>query len=512
VQGIGVERLLDDPRFANADWRSAARFVAAREQPSDGIVYGHDGMKWLFGFYHPGGPGEYIPPFAGRERRQEIEEALRRFTLDHERIWFVPWWNSDTDVIVERWLTDNAYLTIDRWIDRSVRVLLFASPRGAPVFQSSTVRFDGLVRLDGWAVDRTETRQGDVLRVDLRWTALEPVSDELRTLLILRDGAGRRLAVSDRAPRNAPTVGWLAGRSVVDRIGLLVPPGTPAGEYELALGVYDAGTGAALSPDAPAPGGLVRLGTVRVTDETPRFDPAAVEADRRLAADLGRGIRLVGVSFAPGARRQGDRIELITFWQPAVDGATAPVRVGIGERSAASQVGGLPAGAIERRDLAVRVPPTFAPGRYDLWIAGDTGRVVLDRIEVVAAPPLPAPLPPARPLDVRFGDVATLLGATVRRESGTTEVRLLWRAERELEQDLAVFVHLLDEAGRIVAQADGPPAGGAAWTGRWMAGLQFDDIHRLPSDAPGRIVVGLYDPVTLQRLATPGSDSVQIAP
>lgn len=512
LQGIGVERLLADPRYANADWRTAARFVAAREQPNDGIVYGHDGMKWLFGFYHPGGPGEYIPPFAGRERRQEIEEMLRRFTTDHERVWFVPWWNSDTDVIVERWLTDTTYLTLDRWIDRSVRLLLFASPRGTPAFQPSAVRFDDLLQLDGWALDHVTANQGDVLRVDLRWTALTPVEEEVRRLLVLRDRHGRRFAVSDRAPRNVPTTGWPAGRALTDRVGLLVPPGTPAGEYELAVGLYDAASGRALLPTAPAPGGLLPLGTVRVSAATPPFDPAAVEADRSLNVEVGRDVRLVGVSIPPGARRQGDRIEAVTFWQPLTTGATATLRVGLGERAIDHQVGGLPAGAIERRDFTLSVPPTLAPGRYPLWVAGDVGRVVLATIEVVPAPPLPTPAPPARAMEARFGDLATLLGVTVRREGGVTEVRLLWQAEREVERELAVFVHLLDETGRIIAQADGPPAGGAAPTGRWTPGLRFDDVHRLPSDAPGRVIVGLYDPATLERVPTSTGDSVQVAP
>lgn len=512
LQGVGVERFLADPRYANADWRAAARFVAAREQPNDGIVYGHDGMKWLFGFYHPGGPGEYIPPFEGRERRHEIEEMLRRFTAEHPRVWFVPWWNSDTDVIVERWLTDHAYLTLDRWIDRSVRLLLFASPRGTPPLQPSAVRFGDLVELDGWAIDRVTASQGDILRVDLRWTALTPVEEEVRRLVVLRDNRGRRLAVNDRAPRNAPTTGWPAGRALTDRVGLLVPPGTPAGEYELAVGLYQTASGRALLPSAPAPGGLLPLGTVRVSAAMPPFDPAAVEADRPLNVEVGRDIRLVGVSIPPGARRQGDRIEVVTFWQPLTTSASATIRVGLGERATEHEVGGLPARAIERRDLTLSVPPTLAPGRYPLWVAGDVGRVVLDTIEIVPATPLPTPAPPARAMEARFGDLATLLGATVRREGGVTEVRLLWQAEREVERELVVFVHLLDETGRIIAQADGPPAGGAAPTGRWTPGLRFDDVHRLPSDTPGRIMIGLYDPATLARVPTNGGDSVQVAP
>ncbi|MFN8532290.1 MAG: glycosyltransferase family 39 protein [Dehalococcoidia bacterium] len=512
IQSVGVERLLGDERYANADWRAAARLVAARERPGDGIVYGHDGMKWLFGFYHPAGRDEYIPPFDGAQRRQEIEATLETFGATHDRVWFVPWWNSDTDIAVERWLNANAYLALDRWVDRSIRILQYASPTSMPPARLSGATFDGTIRLDAWSIDHTTAEQGDILRVDLHWAAIDEVETDLKRLLVLRDSAGRRLAANDRAPRNAPTTGWQPGRTLIDRVGLSIPPGTPAGDYELAVGLYESETGASLPPDSGAQGGLVRLGTVTIGQQAPVFDAAAVEADRLLSAEIAPDVRLIGASYSAGARRQGDIVELTTFWQPAAAGVDAEVRVGLGERSQALDLdlARLPAGAIARRDTSIRVPPTISPGRYELWASGDRARVSLGTIEVVAAPPLAEGAPPERKIGARFGDLATLIGATVRRDASGTEVRLAWRAEREVDGSLAVFVHLVDETGRILVQSDGIPAGGAAPASRWTAGLRFEDIHRLASEAPGRIVVGLYDPATGRRVPVDGGDSVTL--
>ena len=63
--------------------------------------------------------------------------------------------------------------------------------------------------------------------------------------------------------------------------------------------------------------------------------------------------------------------------------------------------------------------------------------------------------------------------------------------------DYTVFIHLLDEEGRIVAQQDGEPFGGAYPTSVWQQGELLGDEYRLqlPASLPGgtyRVVAGLY--------------------
>jgi hypothetical protein len=60
-----------------------------------------------------------------------------------------------------------------------------------------------------------------------------------------------------------------------------------------------------------------------------------------------------------------------------------------------------------------------------------------------------------------------------------------------------VFVHLLDEQGRLVAQHDGEPGGGLVLTTTWQPGETVADNHGLlvPIDVAGgrfTVQVGLY--------------------
>ena len=80
-----------------------------------------------------------------------------------------------------------------------------------------------------------------------------------------------------------------------------------------------------------------------------------------------------------------------------------------------------------------------------------------------------------------------------------------------------MFTQLLDHSGRVAAQHDGPPQGGARPTSSLIPGEIVADDHLLAEAAvlpPGRyrLIAGLYDPATGQRLAGPdGATFVHLA-
>lgn len=83
---------------------------------------------------------------------------------------------------------------------------------------------------------------------------------------------------------------------------------------------------------------------------------------------------------------------------------------------------------------------------------------------------------------------------------------LRWQSLRPVNQDYHVFVHLLDSHGEKIAQRDGQPVQWMRPISSWQPGEEILDHYGflLPKDAiPGdyHIAVGLYDPVTGQRLS-----------
>jgi hypothetical protein len=150
------------------------------------------------------------------------------------------------------------------------------------------------------------------------------------------------------------------------------------------------------------------------------------------------------------------------------------------------------------------------------------GRTVLTRIKIIA-PSQPAS--PSQTLDANLGNRAHLIGYDLASQTiqpgATVPLTLYWRVTDRLERDYQVFVQLVSDQGAIIGQGDGPPLENAYPTSFWASGETLRDPHRLvvrddaPS-GPARIVVGLYDLTTGQRLSvldstgTPTGDHIVV--
>jgi hypothetical protein len=134
--------------------------------------------------------------------------------------------------------------------------------------------------------------------------------------------------------------------------------------------------------------------------------------------------------------------------------------------------------------------------------AGQTEPQVIAETVVRPAelPVVTAPLPEP----VTFGETVRLIGAESGEREDRLQATLYWEATGEPPEDYAVFVHLVDEAGRLIAQADSQPLRGLSPTTRWRKGDIIRDSHFFPTGTragPGyRILAGLFHPITGERL------------
>ena len=134
----------------------------------------------------------------------------------------------------------------------------------------------------------------------------------------------------------------------------------------------------------------------------------------------------------------------------------------------------------------------------------------------------PDPLPSdiaIRPADFQFENKVALIGYTLDKETfdpaDQAKITLYWRSLSPLQENMTVFVHLLDGQGNLVAQDDAPPVSGAYPPTAWQVGTIIADDHTLaiPQDlAPGSysLAVGLYDPQTFGRWAVANGRGQQV--
>ncbi len=114
-----------------------------------------------------------------------------------------------------------------------------------------------------------------------------------------------------------------------------------------------------------------------------------------------------------------------------------------------------------------------------------------------------------RSLAADLGDDVTLLGYRLWHKQvepgGMLRLTLEWQARDDVQDSYKVFVHLLDEEGRLVAQRDSQPVGGSRPTSTWTEGDKITDNYGVlipegMSHGEYRLVVGMYLPSTGERL------------
>ncbi|MEI2704352.1 MAG: hypothetical protein V9E89_03595 [Ilumatobacteraceae bacterium] len=90
-------------------------------------------------------------------------------------------------------------------------------------------------------------------------------------------------------------------------------------------------------------------------------------------------------------------------------------------------------------------------------LSAGSQEIVLGTLSIADLPRLFEPPPYEMPFNVTFGGQITLLGATLDEDAEAIRLTLVWRAEREMAQDVKLFVHLLDAADIILTQVDQMP-------------------------------------------------------
>jgi len=113
-------------------------------------------------------------------------------------------------------------------------------PRAGDVPNPARINFGNQLALTGYDLNTRIIRPGDTLSVTLYWQPLVALQKDYSVFTHLADGNGRVIAANDGMPYVQPkrTSRWLPGQVVKEERSLKVSPDSPAGLYEVALGVF----------------------------------------------------------------------------------------------------------------------------------------------------------------------------------------------------------------------------------------------------------------------------------
>ena len=391
-----------------------------------------------------------------------------------------------------------------------------------PTVQQTAVLQTAALRLDGFNLNKTAVPSGDIFDIDLAWTATDAPQARYQSNIWLVGPDGLTWSDLDtQRPRlyedMPPTLFWLPGQWGWDSREVRVLRGTPPGQYDIMVTLFDLAT---LQPVTLQDANSAVLGPTAVLGQIEVTQP---EPSGSVVDSLGTitGMTLLEYRQDRAAAVPGDVMLLTFFWQRPFDVPLSDVfslqLLNANDAEAFRWVlpfslpdyppAGWPSQTTVRGQHLLRLPAGLTSGTYRFVADGLT----LEEIAVAAPERIFEPVEIETAVTTTFSQnnqpLITLAGYTQSPASNSQlPITLLWRAEAEVATSYRVFIHLVDGDGQILAQADGEPANWSRPTTGWVPGEYILDTHdlTLPPDLPDNVSLrlGLYDPATNQRLQT----------
>jgi hypothetical protein len=405
------------------------------------------------------------------------------------------------------------------------------------------VQFGGL-RLKGYGVTQPPPAWGRDGGVVLTWEATQEMADDYVVFLHLYDARGERVAQGDALIVDRglqPTSQWKVGTSSAVLYHLPIGPGTPPGEYDLELGVYQQETGERLPLEGAQGETSVWVKVeVGVAERPPTAEELGVPhmVNREVIPEL----RLVSHEIDQEAVLAGQTVALRVVWE-ALGRMAQAYRLVVDLRGADGKVYGggeyglvgteyatteWREGEVLRGVYDVVVSEGAPTGEMTLAVnlVGEDGQPVLGEPVTLGAvwvqsneSSFDVPKEMGELSGVVLGDEVKLLGYDLAsgpvQPGGNLYVTLYWQGQRKMEKSYKVFVHVYDGEGNIVAQQDWLPGLGVKPTSGWKAGEVVADRHIVPVEegvAAGayQVAVGMYEEGSGERLAAYGPDGKRL--
>lgn len=259
-------------RHPQEDHRPLIARVQGLAQPEDAVICDFPWQAGYFQSYYQGElPDLYLPPGrAWGADPTQMARDLDRLMAEHRLVWYPAYQGlgGTRGKNIEGYLSQEYYLALDEWYGHT-RLLLYAGPRAPQEADHPLeLELDGRVRLLGYSLRREAVPAGEVLTLTLHWQALIPIKERYKVFVHLLDARQRVVAQRDAEPGGGarPTTTWQLGEVLADNYGVLIPPDTPPGEYDIEVGMYSAATGTRLpvSQEGQPLGDRVLLSPVRV--------------------------------------------------------------------------------------------------------------------------------------------------------------------------------------------------------------------------------------------------------
>jgi len=318
-----------DPQYARDDYRGIAQYISALEEPGDGIILNAPNQWEIFTYYYKGGSPIYPLPRSRPPDETQTVEELTEIAAKHARIFVVLWAvdESDPGRFVEGWLAEHAHKAVDTWYG-NVRLAIYAVPTTLPQeFQNPLdVELGDEIALLGYNLLTYEVEAGDILPLTLFWQARVQPKERYKVFIHVLDEVGHIVGQHDGEPGDGMriTTIWQPGETIADNYGILIRPGTPPGQHQIVVGMYNATSGQRLpvTEGGQAQGDHLLLGSIEVLRPSKPPSPIALKMQHQVGIQyddlilLGYNLYKLGYEHRPSEPiHPGDIVHLDLYWR-----------------------------------------------------------------------------------------------------------------------------------------------------------------------------------------------------
>jgi len=288
------------------DYAPLIREIAARAQRDDMVLFHAYWQRGYFLSYYTGAPLQY----GALEDHNDLQRAVARARNVWAIVHALPYHAA------EDWLAQHAFPLGEQTYGK-MRLLTYRAdaPTRGETF-ATPVEFENGMQLLGYRYDVTTwNAHYGLLLLQLDWRAARPLTADYTVSVRVTNARGDVVwARADAPPASGtqPTARWQTGQHVTDHRVVMLPAGTPPGNYALEIRVYasESERAARLVTPENQQGETLRLGEIVVG----RFSVPASALIPRYPLDARLGeIALVGFDSVEQVRR-GDTMTLTLYW------------------------------------------------------------------------------------------------------------------------------------------------------------------------------------------------------
>jgi hypothetical protein len=183
---------------------------------------------------------------------------------------------------------------------------------------SMPINFGEQVNLLGYDLDRLTVKPGQPFNLTLYWQARQPAAVNYSALAHLIDSERHLYAGHDNLhPGSLPATKWQPWGFVKDPHTILVPYGTPPGDYFLATGLYEPTTWTRLPVRANGDAAWGDIVVIPITVARALRSPTLAELaiSWPVEQDFGVELRLLGATPERDVFRSNDFLRIAIFWE-----------------------------------------------------------------------------------------------------------------------------------------------------------------------------------------------------